>query len=74
MADTKTSSGTGIGMVIFIVLFILKLMGEITLGWFWVITSFIWAPLLTILVIFGIALIIAFIIGGILEFFNKKNL
>ena len=61
MANENTSSGMGIGMVLFIVFLILKLTGTIDWSWWWV-TSPLWIPLAAAVVILGIAGLIAIII------------
>jgi len=68
--DNKVSSGgVGIGSVVFIVLLILKITGNIGINWFLVITSFIWAPIIffvAALIIIGIFYFIAIIISAII--------
>ena len=61
MAKENTSSGIGIGMVLFIVFLVLKLTGTIDWSWWWV-TSPLWIPLAAAVVILGIAGLIAIII------------
>lgn len=65
--QAASSGGIGIGGLTFVVLLILKIIGEIQLSWFIVITSIIWAPLIAsivILLIFGISIgVIAAFIG-----------
>lgn len=61
MAKENTSSGMGIGMVLFIVFLILKLTGTINWSWWWV-TSPLWIPLALGGVIIGIIGVIAIII------------
>ena len=61
MAKENTSSGMGIGMVLFIVFLILKLTGTIDWSWWWV-TSPLWIPLALGGVIIGIIGVIAIII------------
>lgn len=65
MADSKTSGGIGLGWLIFFILLILKATGNIAMGWFWVITSFIWAPIAVVGIILGIIFVIG-LIGSIL--------
>jgi len=67
MEDT---SGINIGIVAWIVLIILKIEGLITLGWFWVLTSFIWVPIILIIGILFVIWVIAFLIAGISSFMN----
>lgn len=66
MADTKQTSGIGIGTIIAFILIILKATDNIDMSWFLVLTSFIWAPILSFLAIF----ILIIIIVGIVEFFK----
>lgn len=61
MAKENTSSGMGIGMVLFIVFLVLKLTGTINWSWWWV-TSPLWIPLALGAVIIGIVGVIALII------------
>lgn len=58
-----SSGGLGAGSVIFIVLLILKLSGEISLSWIWVVTSFLWGPLVIFFATLGILLAIAIVVG-----------
>ena len=62
MAKENTSSGMGIGMVLFIVFLILKLTGVINWSWWWV-TSPLWIPFAAAIAIVGIVGVIAIIIG-----------
>ena len=61
MEKQNTSSGMGIGMILFIVFLILKLTGTINWSWWWV-TSPLWIPLALSGVIIGIIGVIAIII------------
>jgi len=61
MAKENTSSGMGIGMVLFIVFLVLKLTGTINWSWWWV-TSPLWIPLALGGIIIGIIGVIAIII------------
>ena len=61
MAKENTSSGIGIGMVLFIVFLVLKLTGTINWSWWWV-TSPLWIPLAAAAVILGVVGVIAIII------------
>ncbi|MBD3198246.1 MAG: hypothetical protein GF317_24570 [Candidatus Lokiarchaeota archaeon] len=71
MADTKqAAAGGGIGVsgVLWIVLIVLKILGEISMSWFWVITGIIWIPCaigIGILAIVGIVLLIIGIISSL---------
>ena len=62
MAKENTSSGMGIGMVLFIVFLVLKLTGVINWSWWWV-TSPLWLPIAAAVAIVGIVGVIAIIIG-----------
>ena len=65
MADNKsTSSGLGLGSVLFIVFLILKLTGNINWSWWWV-TSPLWIPITLGVIVLGI-------IGLIAVLLNKK--
>lgn len=65
MADNKsTSSGLGLGSVLFIVFLILKLTGNIDWSWWWV-TSPLWIPITLGVIVLGI-------IGLIAVLLNKK--
>jgi hypothetical protein len=61
-----SGGGIGIGGIVFTVLLVLKLIGEIEMGWFLIITSLIWAPLIVLFVII-IFFVIIFAIGYILS-------
>jgi len=60
----RATISLGLGSTTFIVLFVLKLIGLIEMGWFAVLTSWIWVPLLVYLVaiaavfIFGVIVIV----------------
>jgi len=68
MANESRSSGIGIGMVLFIVFLVLKLIGTIDWSWWWV-TSPLWIPFAVAVVILGVV----GLIGSIVEFirYNK---
>lgn len=53
MANKSTSSGLGLGSVLFIVFLILKLTGNINWSWWWV-TSPLWIPITLGVVMVGI--------------------
>ena len=53
---SDSSSGVGLGTVLFLIFLVLKLVGVITWSWWWV-TSPLWIP---------VALILMFIIIGVL--------
>jgi membrane protein YdbS with pleckstrin-like domain len=61
MEKQNTSSGMGIGMILFIVFLVLKLTDVINWSWWWV-TSPLWIPLAAAAVIIGILGVIAIII------------
>jgi len=61
MVKENTSSGMGIGMILFIVFLVLKLTGVINWSWWWV-TSPLWIPLALGGIIIGILGVIAIII------------
>ena len=67
MTKENSTSGFGIGMVLFIVFLVLKLTGTIDWSWWWV-TSPIWIPFAAAAVILGIVGVIAIII----EYINRK--
>jgi len=74
VAASSSVGGLGIGGVVFVVLLILKLTGNIAMGWFGVITSIIWAPILasiSILLIFMIIGVIVMIAAIIMKLFNR---
>ena len=54
MANENTSSGIGLGSILFIVFLVLKLTNVIDWSWWWV-TSPLWIPLAFGIVIIGIA-------------------
>jgi hypothetical protein len=66
MAKENTSSGMGIGMILFIVFLVLKLTGVINWSWWWV-TSPLWIPFVAAVVILGIV----GLIGAIIEQLSK---
>lgn len=54
MSKETTTSGIGLGTVLFIIFLVLKLTNLITWSWWWV-TSPLWIPILIIAAIFAIA-------------------
>ncbi len=66
MNDNKSTGGIGIGMILFLIFMTLKLTGNITWSWWWV-TSPLWIPITAVVLIGGIALLMAFIV-----YKNKK--
>jgi len=45
----KTQTSIGLGTLAFIILFVLKIIGQTDMSWFWVLTSWIWVPVLALL-------------------------
>jgi len=64
MADNNTSSGIGLGSILFIVFLVLKLTGTIDWSWWWVISP-LWIPLTIAAAILGITGIIVILLGRI---------
>ena len=64
MANKNTSSGLGLGSVLFIVFLILKLTDNINWSWWWV-TSPLWIPITLGVIILGI-------VGLVAVLLNKK--
>lgn len=58
----KKEASIGVGTLAFLILFVLKLLGEIEMGWFWVLTSWIWVPILVLLA----ALAFMFVFGAVI--------
>ena len=56
---SNSSSGLGLGMILFLIFMTLKLTGYITWSW-WYVTLPLWGPLLLVLVILGIAALVAY--------------
>lgn len=52
MSAGKSSSGAGIGTVLFLIFMVLKLCGVISWSWWWV-SAPIWIPLLLAVVLLG---------------------
>jgi hypothetical protein len=57
MANKTSSSGIGIGTILFLIFMTLKLTGSIDWSWWWV-TSPLWIPLALIVAIGGIGALI----------------
>ena len=55
----NTSGGIGIGMILFLIFMVLKLTGNITWSWWWV-TAPLWIPITAVILIGGIALLVAY--------------
>jgi len=64
MANKTSSSGLGLGSVLFIVFLVLKLTGNIDWSWWWV-TSPLWIPITLGIIALGV-------IGFIAIWLNKK--
>lgn len=64
MANKSTSSGLGLGSVLFIVFLILKLTGNINWSWWWV-TSPLWIPITLGVIMVGI-------MGFAITWINRK--
>ena len=53
----------GLGTLVFVILFVLKIIGQTDMHWFWVLTSWIWVPVvalfagMAIVFMFGIAVV-----------------
>jgi hypothetical protein len=62
MSEKNSSSGIGIGMILFLIFMVLKLTGNIDWSWWWI-TAPLWIPI-------GFALII---MGGALIYFIRKH-
>jgi hypothetical protein len=58
----KLDSSPLIDLLLWITLIIFKIIGVIEIGWFWVITGFIWIPLLISISFFIMLIIIAIIV------------
>lgn len=66
----KTEASIGLGTLAFIIVFVLKIVGQTDMSWFWVLTSWIWVPVMAfvagiilMLIVSSFVLIIALIIG-----------
>jgi ABC-type antimicrobial peptide transport system permease subunit len=57
--SNNSLSGLGLGMILFLIFMTLKLTGNITWSW-WYVTLPLWGPLLLVLVILGIAALVAY--------------
>ena len=44
----KTQTGISFGALVFLILFVLKIIGATDMHWFWVLTSWIWMPIVII--------------------------
>ena len=62
MAKDNTSSGIGIGMILFLIFMTLKLTGDIDWSWWWV-TSPLWIPLTLMVAIGGLGITVMTIIN-----------
>jgi hypothetical protein len=59
MSNNNSSSGLGLGVILFLIFMTLKLTGYITWSW-WYVTIPLWGPLLLVLVIMGIVALVAY--------------
>ena len=66
----KTEASIGLGTLAFIIVFVLKIVGQTDMSWFWVLTSWIWVPVMAfvagiilMLIVSIFVLMIALIIG-----------
>jgi len=59
--NKSTSSGLGIGTILFLIFMTLKLTGDIDWSWWWV-TAPLWIPLTAGIAILGIGTLVAFIL------------
>jgi hypothetical protein len=57
MSKESSSSGIGIGMVLFLIFMVLKLTNHIDWSWWWV-TSPLWIPVLFVILFFIIGYIV----------------
>ena len=60
----------GIG-TIYLVLILAKILGLVTLGWFWIITSIIWLPLIVIVAYTAAAAIFTGIVAGVIYLLER---
>jgi len=70
----QSQPGIGIGALLFVTLIVLKIMGYVTMSWFWVISSIIWVPLGIIAVVMAFVLAIAsimIVVGLAAAMFSK---
>ena len=58
MSNNNSSSGLGLGVILFLIFMVLKLTGYITWSW-WYITLPLWGPISLALVIVGIVGLVA---------------
>lgn len=71
----KTEVSISLGTIVFGVLLVLKLLGEIDMSWFWVLTSWIWVPVLLLLAglsmmfIFGAVIVV---IAAVVDAVSRK--
>lgn len=62
MSETRTtSSGIGLGGILFVVFLVLKLTHVIDWSWWWI-TAPLWGPALAWLILAGLALLIAVVV------------
>ena len=62
--------GIGLSQIIPAILIVMKILNKIELGWFWVITSIIWVPIILIvgiLVVFAIFTLFILLVNAIIS-------
>ena len=66
----RTQASIGLGTLTFLILFVLKIIGATDMHWFWVLTSWIWMPVVVLFAgmflvfCFGVAVVtIAAVLG-----------
>jgi len=67
--EVKYNGGISLSSLMAVILVVLKILDEIDLSWFWVITSFIWIPL-SILALFFLVFFVVLLIAGIASIFK----
>lgn len=66
MSSSSSSSGIGVAGLLFVALVVLKVLGLIELGWFWVLSSIVWIPLSIIAIWLGfIGIVTLFTLLGV---------
>jgi hypothetical protein len=63
--NTKTRNSISLGTAVFVILFVLKLLGQIDMHWFWVLTSWIWVPIGALFA----GMFLMFCFGAVIVFF-----
>ena len=67
--EVKYNGGISLSSLMAVILVVLKILDEIDLSWFWVITSFIWIPL-SILALFFLVFFVFLLIAEIASIFK----